>query len=304
MPPPVDENMTPEESVVARHSLFKMAGEQLADPSLSSDSVEYNNRIYASLVEKIGDEGCRKLAIFQLPNDFKLSVVMPVFNEAATIREVIERVLKAPIPCELVIVDDGSSDGTGDALKQFEIDFASQHQREQKSLKLIFHDVNQGKGAALKTGFLNVTGDVVVIQDADMEYDPQDFPSLLQPILADEADIVYGSRFSSQSQHDSPLWHQMGNRMITILSNFSTGQRFTDVETCYKMFRKPFLERIAPTLQEKGFGIELEMTAKLAKIKGIRFAERPIRYDKRGYTEGKKIGWKDGVWAIWCILRY
>ena len=228
-----------------------------------------------------------------IPEGFRLSVVIPAFNEAATIRQVIERVRNCGLSCEIIVVDDGSRDGTRDLLDSM---------RAASDLKVIFHAGNQGKGAALKTGFENASGDVIVIQDADLEYDPQDFHSMLPPILSGQADIVYGSRFAGPSRV-SPLWHQSGNQLITFLSNLATGLKLSDAETCYKMFRRDLLGQI-PELREKGFGIELELTAKFAKIPGIRLVERPIGYARRSYAEGKKIGLKDAFWALYCILRY
>jgi hypothetical protein len=248
----------------------------------------------------LGGEICKQLGIYRIPSSFLLSVVIPVYNEVRTLAQVIERVRNVNIPCEIVCVDDGSTDGTRDLLPRL----AEEAVRLGEKLKVVLHERNQGKGAALKTGFLNVSGDVVVIQDADMEYDPQDFRLLLQPILSGQADVVYGSRFS---HNDGPLlhyWHTLGNKVITKLANWRWGLRFSDVETCYKMVRRDLLNEIAPTLQEKRFGVELELTAKLVRRGGVRFFERPIGYAGRSYAEGKKIGWKDGVSAMRCILRY
>jgi glycosyltransferase involved in cell wall biosynthesis len=248
----------------------------------------------------LGRETCRKLGIYRIPADFLLSVVIPVYNEVQTLPRVLERVREAGIPCEIVCVDDGSTDGTRDLLPRLEQEAAARGDR----LKVVLHEQNQGKGAALKTGFLQVSGDVVVIQDADMEYDPQDYRTLLQPILEGQADVVYGSRFS---HNDGPVlhyWHAWGNQMITRLANWRWGLRFTDVETCYKMVKRDLIDEIAPTLRERRFGVELELTAKLVRRRGVRFFERPIRYEGRSYAEGKKIGWKDGLSAIRCILRY
>jgi len=247
------------------------------------------------LEQKLGKGVCRRLGIYRLPEGFLLSVVIPVYNEAATVENVLQRVRDVGLPCEMVIVDDGSQDGTRDVLKRLE---------EADDVKVVLHEKNQGKGAALKTGFTHVKGDVVVVQDADKEYDPRDLLLLLEPLLDDRADVVYGSRFSAGDRSVSPSWHRGVNGLITKLSNFRTRLRFTDVETCYKVFRRALVEEFAPTLQERGFGVELEMTAKLAKMKDIRFHERPISYDRRSYAEGKKIGWRDGVWALWCIMRY
>lgn len=243
----------------------------------------------------LGDDVCRRLGIYRLPAGFLLSVVIPCFNELNTIGPVIERVRGTGIPTEIVVVDDGSRDGTRDVLERL---------RGQPGLKIVFHERNQGKGAALRTGFLEATGDVVVVQDADLEYDPLDFRLLLQPLVEDRADVVFGTRFGHNDRPVSPLWHQAVNQLITRLSNLKTGLRLTDVETCYKMFRRELIQQIAPHLRERGFGIELELAHKLAKLPGVRFYERPVSYARRTYAEGKKIGAKDGFWALWCILRY
>ncbi len=248
----------------------------------------------------LGRDLCRRLGIYRIPSGFLLSVVMPVFNEAKTVLAVIRRVRRVGLPCEIVIVDDGSTDGTRDVLQQLDRVEPSAN----RDLRIVFHERNQGKGAALKTGFAHVSGDAVVIQDADMEYDPRDFHLLLQPIIDGTADVVYGSRFGGSGRPDSPLWHQLGNQFITFLCNLRTELRFSDVETCYKMFRREVLDRIAPGLREKRFGIEIELTAKLARMKSVRMTERPISYVKRTYAEGKKIGWRDALRAVWCMLRY
>lgn len=255
---------------------------------------------YAVLAGLLGPDLCSKLGVYRIPDGFKLSVVIPVYNEVKTIETVLARVRDVAIPCEIICVDDGSRDGTRDLLTRL----GQQPQPEGSPLRVILHEKNQGKGAAIRTGFLQVTGDVVVIQDADMEYDPQDFRILLQPILADEADVAYGSRFS---HNDGPIlhfWHTLGNQFISFLASLRWDKRFSDVETCYKMVRRSLIDEIAPTLQEKRFGVELELTAKLARKKGVRFVERPIQYAGRSYAEGKKIGWRDGISAMRCILKY
>jgi glycosyltransferase involved in cell wall biosynthesis len=248
----------------------------------------------------LGSEVCRKLGIYRVPADFLLSVVIPVYNEVRTLQRVIERVQSVGIPCEIICVDDGSTDGTRDLLPKL----AAAAEERSERLKVVLHERNQGKGAALKTGFLNVSGDVVVIQDADMEYDPHDFRLLLQPILAGDADAVYGSRFSHDDGPVLHYWHALGNKIITRLANWRWGLRFSDVETCYKMVTRKLIEEIAPQLREKRFGVELELTARLIRRGGVRFFERPISYAGRSYAEGKKIGWKDGLSAMRCILRY
>ena len=247
------------------------------------------------LQQLLGKDVCRRLGIYRLPPGLRLSVIIPVYNEAATLEAVVGRVRQAGVPVELIFVDDGSTDGTRQLLQSWS---------EQPHVKVLCHETNRGKGAALRTGFAHATGDVVIIQDADLEYDPCDYVWLLQPIVEDRADVVYGSRFSNTDRPVSPLWHQWGNRLITFCSNLLTRLKLSDVETCYKVFRREVLEQFAPSLRENGFGIELEMTARLAKLSGVRIYERPIHYTARTYADGKKITWRDAVWALWCIVRY
>jgi glycosyltransferase involved in cell wall biosynthesis len=254
----------------------------------------------AALEELLGSEICRRLGIYRLPAGFKLSVVIPVYNEVRTLQQVIERLRATALPLEIVIVDDGSRDGTREILTEWREAPGDRH----ADLKIIFHEQNQGKGGAVKTGLGHCTGDVVVVQDADLEYDPEDFRSLLQPIVEGRADVVYGSRFSHIDGPVHHYWHRWGNQLITRLSNWKSGRTLTDVETCYKMVRRELIQQITPTLRERGFGIELELTFKLARLPGVRFYERPISYFGRTYREGKKIGVKDGLWALWCIARY
>ena len=223
----------------------------------------------------------------------KLSVVMPVYNEIQTIEEIIQRVQDVNIEKELIIVDDFSTDGTRDYLQRI----------QDENIKIVFHEHNKGKGAALQTGFTHVSGDVVVIQDADLEYNPEEYHLLLKPILAGKADVVYGSRFLTGSERRVLFfWHSMGNRFLTFLSNMVTDLNLTDMETCYKMFRANVLKKI--TLEQKRFGFEPEFTVKISKLKGIKIYEVGISYYGRDYSEGKKIGWKDGVAVFWCLLKY
>ena len=225
----------------------------------------------------------------------KLSVVIPVYNEAATIESLLDRVRSVPVDKELVVVDDCSTDGTRDRL-------AALQQRGDPDLRIVFHEVNRGKGAALRTGFGAATGDVVIIQDADLEYDPFEYPKLMQPIVDGKADVVYGSRFAGGESHRVLyFWHSLGNKFLTLLSNAFTNLNLTDMETCYKVFRRDVLQRIQ--LEEDRFGFEPEVTAKVARL-GVRIYEVGISYAGRTYEEGKKIGWKDGVRAIWCIIKY
>jgi glycosyltransferase involved in cell wall biosynthesis len=247
------------------------------------------------LEQLLGESVCRQLGIYRLPDNFLLSVVMPVYNESGTIDEIIRRVRACGIPCELVIVDDGSTDGTRELLEKY---------RSQRDVVLLFHPENRGKGAALATGMAHAKGDVLVVQDADLEYDPADYRKLLQPIVEGQADVVFGSRFGGGSHRVLYFWHSAGNRLITLLSNLFTNLNLTDIETCYKMFRREIIQKIAPTLREQRFGIEPELTAKIAKIPGVRIYERPISYSGRTYAQGKKIGARDALRALWCILRY
>ena len=222
-----------------------------------------------------------------------LSVVIPVYNEASTITRLIERVRAVDIPTEIIIVDDCSTDGTGDVLRSLP---------EAPDLVRKYHPVNRGKGAALRTGFAAATGDVVVVQDADLEYDPSEFHKLLVPILDGRADVVYGSRFAGGECHRVLyFWHSVGNRFLTLMSNAFTNLNLTDMETCYKMFRREVIQAI--TVEEDRFGFEPEVTAKIAKQR-CRVYEVGISYSGRTYDEGKKIGWRDGFRAIWCIVKY
>ncbi|HMO12888.1 MAG TPA: glycosyltransferase family 2 protein [Pirellulaceae bacterium] len=229
---------------------------------------------------------------FVWPKDFKLSVVIPIYNERHTVTRVLCRVAALPVPKEIIIVDDCSTDGTSDVLRQFE---------GIPNLNLVFKQKNAGKGAALRTGFSHVSGDIVIVQDADLEYDPRDIPALLLPILRGEADIVYGSRFIDPKTKGLSLIHRFGNRLLTMASNAFSGLKLTDMETCYKAITREALQCVE--LAQNRFGVEPEITAKLAR-RGFRFVEVPISYKARGYAEGKKIGIKDLVKAIYCIGRY
>ncbi|MHB1193339.1 MAG: glycosyltransferase family 2 protein [Longimicrobiales bacterium] len=222
-----------------------------------------------------------------------LSVVIPCYNEVTTVENLLRKVREVPLRAEVIVVDDGSTDGTRDLLTRLEggglVD------------QIVFHEQNAGKGAALRTGFARATGDVVVVQDADLEYDPAEFPLLLEPILSGKADAVYGSRFLGGPHRVLYFWHSVGNRLLTLLSNMFTDVNLTDMETCYKMVRRELLQSLP--LSAHRFGIEPELTARLAQAEA-RIYELPISYNGRSYAEGKKIGWKDGVSALWSIVKY
>jgi glycosyltransferase involved in cell wall biosynthesis len=218
--------------------------------------------------------------------------VIPVYNEVHTIRQLLECVREVPLNLEVIVVDDGSTDGTGELLETLE--------DEELVDVLVLHEVNRGKGAALRTGFKHATGDVIVVQDADLEYDPSELPILLEPIRLGRADAVYGSRFLGGPHRVLFFWHMMGNRFLTLLSNMFTDLNLTDMETCYKMIRGDLLKSLP--LRANRFGFEPEVTARLAQARA-RIYELPISYHGRSYAEGKKINWKDGVAAIWYILR-
>jgi glycosyltransferase involved in cell wall biosynthesis len=223
----------------------------------------------------------------------RLSVLIAAYNEERTIAEVIGRVRAVPLPIEIVAVNDGSTDQTGDALDRLH--------REGSIDVVVHHARNRGKGAALRTGIAHATGDVIVVQDADLEYDPAEFPSLLEPIAQGKADAVYGSRFLSGPHRVLYFWHSVGNRLLTLLSNMFTNVNLTDMETCYKMVRAPLMKSLVLTSDR--FGFEPELTARLAQS-GARIWEVPISYAGRTYAEGKKIGWRDGVAALGHIVRF
>jgi len=222
----------------------------------------------------------------------KLSIVIPVYNEKDTLQTLILRVEAVPYDKEIILVDDCSTDGTRDLVREYE---------NRNGFKLIYHQKNQGKGAALRTGFASSGGDVIIIQDADLEYNPEEYPILLEPILDGRADVVFGSRFLGGPHRVLFFWHYLGNKFLTALSNMLTNLNLTDMETCYKVFTRPVLDSLS--LKCNRFGFEPEFTSKVAQSK-FRIYEVPISYSGRDYSEGKKVNWKDGVAAIWFIIKF
>jgi glycosyltransferase involved in cell wall biosynthesis len=249
---------------------------------------------YELLKRLLGEGACRQLGLMPVPEGFRLSVVIPVYNEERWIRELVRRVQAVPIPKEIILVDDCSTDGTRALLRQM----------EGPDVRVFYQLQNQGKGAALREGFRHATGDVVLVQDADLEYDPAEYPRLLQPILDGRADVVFGSRFIGESHRVLYFWHSVANKLLTALSNMFTNLNLTDMETCYKVFRREVLKDIQ--LKSNRFGFEPEITAKIARRrgKGWRVYEVPISYSGRTYEEGKKIGLRDVFTAFYCIVRF
>lgn len=270
-------------------------------PLISPELRPFSSEWYQGLREQFGEVLCRQLGIYPIPDDFLLSVVIPVYNERGTVEDLLRQVAGVPIRKEIVIVDDASTDGTRDILQSLAQTWDTTNLNQ---LRTVFHDRNQGKGGALQTGFLKATGDIILVQDADLEYDPSEYPRLLQPIIEGKADVVYGSRFLGDFPHRVMyFWHYLGNRFLTTLSNVFTNLNLTDMETCYKVFRREVVQELAPRLRQKRFGFEPEITARVARRKW-RVYEMAVSYAGRSYEEGKKIGWRDGVNALYCILRY
>ena len=238
--------------------------------------------------------GAARLGLFQIPPNLRLSVLVPAYNEHRTIAEIIRRIQAVPIAKEIIVVDDGSTDGTRELLEAMQ---------GQQDLRVFFHPENRGKGAALRTAMAQAVGDIVLIQDADLEYDPGEYPQLIRPIVEDNADVVFGSRFISDGPHRVMYyWHSVANHLLTQFSNLFTDLNLSDMETCFKVFRRDVIQAIAPTLKENHFGIEPELTAKVARRR-YRVFEMGISYSGRTYEDGKEVGSATHS-AIWCILRY
>ena len=256
------------------------------------------------LFELLGEATCRRLGLYRVPEPLLLSVVIPVYDEKDSIHEILRQVRAVPIRKQIILVDDCSRDGTTQILREMA--------ESEPDLTIVFHEANQGKGAALRTGFRHATGDIVIVQDADLEYDPAQYPQLLQPIIEGKADVVFGSRFIGESHRVLKFWHSLANRILTLLSNFFTDLNLTDMEVCYKVFRREVIQGI--TLKSNRFGFEPEVTAKVARAhvppldgrpaRRCRIYEIPVSYNGRDYSEGKKIGVKDGFQALYCIVRY
>lgn len=256
---------------------------------------------YKSLRSTLGESACKQLGYFEIPEPFLLSVVIPVYNEEETLEQIVQQVAAVPIRKEIILVDDFSRDRSREVMRGIEETYTD---HSNNLIISAFHDTNRGKGAALRTGFAKARGNVVVVQDADLEYDPAEYPRLLQPIIEGKADVVFGSRFLGDRPHRVLyFWHYLGNKFLTMLSNAFTNLNLTDMETCYKMLTFDALQSILPTLQQNRFGFEPEITAKVAR-RQLRIFEVGISYSGRTYAQGKKIGWKDGIQALWCIVRY
>ena len=267
----------------------------------SAGSQPFSSQWYQERIRTLGESACKQLGYFEIPDDFLLSVVIPIFNEETTLKEIVERVAAVPIRKEIILVDDCSIDDSRRVMEELKEVYSNQVHNQ---VICSYHEKNLGKGAALRTGFSEVNGTVAIVQDADLEYDPSEYPRLLQPIIEGKADVVFGSRFLGDRPHRVLyFWHYLGNKFLTTLSNSFTNLNLTDMETCYKVLTREALASILPTLQQNRVGFEPEITAKVAR-RGMRIFEVGISYSGRTYAQGKKIGWKDGVQAIWCILRY
>jgi glycosyltransferase involved in cell wall biosynthesis len=285
--------------------LFKVQGSAMPSLTHEIESAELQDllvRIATSPADRVdlvqrllGETAARQLGIYPIPDGFRLSVVIPVYNERQWVTELVRRVQSVPIPKEIVIVDDCSTDGTRDILRGL---------AQQKDVQVFYQPHNQGKGAALREGFKHATGDVILVQDADLEYNPAEYPRLIQPILSKQADVVFGTRFVGDNHRVLYFWHFVANKFLTTLSNMFTNLNLTDMETCYKVFRREVLSGVH--IKSNRFGFEPEITAKVAKRRrpAWRIYEVPISYSGRTYEEGKKIGLRDAIIALYCIVRF
>ena len=256
---------------------------------------------YEAQKQHMGEAACRHVGFYVIPDNLRLSVVIPVYNEGKTLRNLVDRVREVPVRKELVLVDDCSVDNSREVMKALAEEATDD---DFNQIRTFHHDVNKGKGAALRTGFANLSGDIVIIQDADLEYDPSEYPRLLRPIIENNADVVYGSRFLGDQAHRVLYyWHYVGNRFLTMISNWFTNLNLTDMENCYKVFRRQVIVDLVPHLKQNRFGFEPEVTARIARRRH-RVFEMSVSYSGRTYAEGKKIGWRDGFSALWCIVRY
>src|SRR5262245_19523577 len=288
--------MTPETRQVNRSDEHNGQPEELLE---LVDRVAADPNLKVEVLEKLlGVPACRNLGIYPIPAGFKLSVFIPVYNEERWLAELVRRVQAVEIPKELILINDFSTDGTPAILTQIE--------KQYDNVRVFHQPKNMGKGAALREGFKHCTGDLVIVQDADWEYDPAEYPKLIQPIIDGRADVVVGSRFIGESHRVLYYWHSVANKMLTTLSNWFTNLNLTDMETCYKVFRREVIQGM--TLKSNRFGFEPEVTAKMARKKADgsrwRIYEVPISYSGRTYEEGKKIGLKDAFQALYCIVRY
>jgi glycosyltransferase involved in cell wall biosynthesis len=265
--------------------------------------VPYSSQWYSRLRNQMGEVTCSLLGIYAIPEDLLLSVVIPVYNEERTVRQLVERVQAVPIRKEIILVNDCSRDRTAEILQEI-LDESQSQPDPMNQIRVVHHHTNRGKGAAVTTGFSNCSGDVIVIQDADLEYNPAEYPRLLKPIVDGRADVVFGSRFLGDREHRVLyFWHYLANQTLTQISNAFTNLNLTDMETCYKVFTKAAIDSIWPTLKQQRFGIEPELTAKVARRR-LRVYELSISYSGRTYDQGKHIRARDGLNALWCIVRY
>lgn len=264
-------------------------------------SVPFTESWANRLRQLLGESFAEELGVFAIPDDLLLTVVIPVYNEESTLHEIVQRVARVPIRKQIVLVDDASVDRSAEIMKEQESIYS---ENETSSVECVFHEKNRGKGAALRSGFAVAKGQITIVQDADLEYNPNEYPRLVWPIVCGEADVVYGSRFLGDHPHRVLYYsHYVANKLLTTLSNCTTNLNLTDMETCYKVFRTAKLQELLPHLKQDRFGFEPEITAKVARTR-LRVFEVAISYHGRTYDEGKKIGFKDAINALWCIARY